>query len=263
MTYKIKDWGVHFENNRSRVIEHCSFVCVPNKQHGMGFSRVMAEIDGAAIYGVWHLLVGACSQQTKRDGWMTLDGQQSGTPWSPEDLALKFRRPVKEIVRALTFLSSEKVGWITTYAQSDAQVTTDCNPSDAQVTPKGVEGRKEGTEGMKEIYHVDSRTVLFLLKEATGSQFREVDTNLKFISERLKEHGVTLDGVKRMIARQVKKWKGTDMEQYLRPSTLFNATKFEGYYASKDQPVFEGLDVKNKSNSHHLTNAQKLAASLS
>ena len=86
-------------------------------------------------------------------------------------------------------------------------------------------------------YHPHSRTVLFYLKEATGTNFREVDSNLKFISQRLKEPDVTLEGIKLMIDRQCRKWKGTEWEQYLQPSTLFNETKFESYYAKKDLPI--------------------------
>ena len=47
--YQVKDWDALFENDRSRRVEQCRFVCVPNNQHGMGFCRIMAEPDGAAI----------------------------------------------------------------------------------------------------------------------------------------------------------------------------------------------------------------------
>jgi hypothetical protein len=135
MKLQIKDWDLHFENDRSRQRAKCSFVCVPNKQHGMGFCRIMAEPDGAAIYGIWHLILGACSQQTKRNGWLTSDGEQTGTPWGVEDLQLKFRRPEKEIKRAIQVLTSERVGWIANH-----EVTADSPPCD-------IEGRKEGIEG--------------------------------------------------------------------------------------------------------------------
>ena len=97
--YQIKDWDAFFENDRSRNRIQCSFVCVPNKQHGMGFCRIMAEVDGAAIYGIWHCIVGACSQQRKRNGWLTPDGDKAVSGWGVEDLALKFRRPESEIAR--------------------------------------------------------------------------------------------------------------------------------------------------------------------
>lgn len=86
-------------------------------------------------------------------------------------------------------------------------------------------------------YHGDSRTVLHLLNEASGLRYREVDSNLSLISQRLSEPEVTLEGVKLMIQRQVKLWKGTEMEQYLRPGTLFNKTKFDSYYTMRAEPT--------------------------
>jgi hypothetical protein len=156
--YQIRDWDKHFENNKSRERDHCSFVCVPNKQHGLGFCRVMAEPDGAMIYGIWHLLTGCCSQQIKpRHGWLTdtgraPDGQQAGTPLAPQDLALKFRRPVSEVVRALYVLSSASVGWVVCFCDGK-EVPAEC-PSGAHVVPAecpsgALEGR-EGREGREE-----------------------------------------------------------------------------------------------------------------
>lgn len=83
----------------------------------------------------------------------------------------------------------------------------------------------------------DSRAILHVLNETAGRHFREVDDSLAFIEARLSEDGVTVDGVKTMILRQWQKWKGTDMEDYMRPETLFNKTKFASYYASKDLPI--------------------------
>ena len=82
-----------------------------------------------------------------------------------------------------------------------------------------------------------SRTLLHFLNEQTGKHFRETDANLKFIHSRLQEPGVDLGGCQTMILRQVKKWRGTNMADYLRPETLFNKTKFDGYYGAKDQPI--------------------------
>lgn len=52
--------------------------------------------------------------------------------------------------------------------------------------------------------------------------------NRKFIKARLAE-GYTIDDLKSVIDYTTKSWKGTSMEIYLRPETLFNATKFDGY----------------------------------
>ena len=42
------------------------------------------------------------------------------------------------------------------------------------------------------------------------------------------EYEITVDDFKVVIDKKVKGWKGTNMEMYLRPETLFG-TKFEGY----------------------------------
>lgn len=69
--------------------------------------------------------------------------------------------------------------------------------------------------------------ILNYLNEKAGTHFKPVDSNLKFINARLKDY--TADDLKRVVDLKVKDWKGTQMQQYLRPETLFNATKFETY----------------------------------
>jgi uncharacterized phage protein (TIGR02220 family) len=130
VVYQIKDWNIHFENDRSRTRDKCQFVCVPNKQHGMGFSYLMAEKDGTMVYGVFHLMLGACSQQRKeRAGWLTTNGKSDGSPWTASDMATKFRRPVDEISRALEVLSSSNVGWLTAHSPSGHREVTPESPS--------------------------------------------------------------------------------------------------------------------------------------
>lgn len=83
----------------------------------------------------------------------------------------------------------------------------------------------------------EARIVIHFLNEQTGRHFRELQTNLSIIEARLKEPGVTLDGVKAMVTRQCLRWKGTEQEEYLRPETLFGKTKFDSYYAARDIPI--------------------------
>jgi hypothetical protein len=150
--YQIKDWDSYFENDRSRNYDRCGFVCVPNKQHGMGFSRVMAEPDGAAIYGIFAMIIGACSQQKRpRNGWLTDNGLPPhvaltarsrstnsqppiGQPWDASDLAIKFRRPVTEINRAIEVLSNPKIGWIVVHTDETLKTIEKPNKTE-EVTP--------------------------------------------------------------------------------------------------------------------------------
>lgn len=160
--YQIRDWDRHFENNKSRLIGRCSWVSLPNKQHGMGYSRVVSEPDGAAIYGVFVMMVCACSQQeSPRSGWLTDDGTRSGAPWGPADLALKFRRPKSEIERAIEVLTDRKIGWLTAIQKETGEAKNPpaiqketvqpqlFNPQSALEVPlKCLEGM-EGMEGME------------------------------------------------------------------------------------------------------------------
>lgn len=166
LTYQIKDWDRRFENAKSRTIDSCSFVCIPNKQHGLGFTRIMAEADGAAIFGIWCLLLETASRQRRpRHGWLTEDGTRNGSPWTSEDLALRWRRPEQEVSRALTFLSSVKIGWIEAHHFGSENGTTQSEsleptlrepevsaryPPGIQITERTEQNRIERTEGTED-----------------------------------------------------------------------------------------------------------------
>lgn len=89
----------------------------------------------------------------------------------------------------------------------------------------------------QEVYSPESRVALHWLNEKSGKRFRESESSLAPINARLKESGVDIAGVRKMISRQCELWKGTRMQEYLRPETLFGKEKFNGYYAAKDLPV--------------------------
>lgn len=110
----------------------------------MGFSRIMSQPDGAAIYGIWHCILGACSQQLQRAGWLTSDGHQTGTAWAPDDLSIKFRRPIEEIERALEVLCSEKVGWILKHECPPTARQLPANCQTGALEGKGIEEKGRG-----------------------------------------------------------------------------------------------------------------------
>jgi uncharacterized phage protein (TIGR02220 family) len=73
-----------------------------------------------------------------------------------------------------------------------------------------------------------ARPIIDYLNEKTSSRFKHVDSQLKFLRGRLGE-GVTHEELCRVVDFKVAEWSGTDMERFLRPATLFNATKYQGY----------------------------------
>lgn len=70
------------------------------------------------------------------------------------------------------------------------------------------------------------------LNQKTNSSYRpNTPKTVSLIKARLSE-GFTVDDFKKVIDTMTAEWKGTDMEKFLRPETLFG-TKFEGYLNRK------------------------------
>ena len=72
------------------------------------------------------------------------------------------------------------------------------------------------------------KDIIAYLNEKTGFKYRSsTKSTQSHINARLTE-GYTLEDFKTVIDKKVTEWKGTEMEKYLRPETLFSP-KFEGY----------------------------------
>ena len=69
--------------------------------------------------------------------------------------------------------------------------------------------------------------VLEYLNLVAGKNFKDVESNLKLIRGRLADYPI--ETLKFVVTNKTSEWKGTAQEKYLRPETLFNKTKFEGY----------------------------------
>ncbi len=69
--------------------------------------------------------------------------------------------------------------------------------------------------------------VLEFLNQKASRNYRSVEENLRFIRARLNTCSVA--DLKGVIARKTREWLNTEHAKYLRPATLFNATKFEQY----------------------------------
>jgi len=75
----------------------------------------------------------------------------------------------------------------------------------------------------------DAINIINYLNEKSGKNFKPVDANVKFITARLNEEH-TIEDIKAVIDLKCGEWMNDpDMKKYLRPATLFNATKFNQY----------------------------------
>jgi uncharacterized phage protein (TIGR02220 family) len=74
-----------------------------------------------------------------------------------------------------------------------------------------------------------AREILEFLNQKAHRKYRPTAANLRMIRARLAE-GFTPDELRQVIAKKCREW-GYDekMRNYLRPATLFNATKFSQY----------------------------------
>jgi uncharacterized phage protein (TIGR02220 family) len=87
--------------------------------------------------------------------------------------------------------------------------------------------RKRNAERNEEC-NAQAAQVLQFLNEKTGRQYQPVEANIGMIAARLKG-GATVTQCRQVIAKKCREWTGSEREVYLRPATLFNATKFAQY----------------------------------
>ncbi len=95
---------------------------------------------------------------------------------------------------------------------------------------KALSGKPDHTPVKKPKFNGEEcSAVLDYLNEKVGSRFKPVKANLQFIQARFNE-GATLDEMKLVIDAKAAEWiNDPKNSKYLRPETLFNATKYASY----------------------------------
>ena len=99
--------------------------------------------------------------------------------------------------------------------------TQKSEPSDSKVGTNNPSTKDTSTK-------YNYQEIIDYLNEKTGKTYTAVKTNNQLINARYEE-GYTLEDFKAVIDYKTSKWKGTEWEKYLRPSTLFSAKNFENY----------------------------------
>lgn len=211
------------------------------------FIQSLPEAD--AIIVVWVRLL-TLAGKCNAGGYIYLT---ENIPYEPEMLAHKFRKQISTINLALaTFRQLGMVeqdgnglyisNWekhqnidgldkireqnkLRVRKYRESLKLTECNvTSNVTVTQSNaIDIDKDKEEDIK-IYS----PVIEYLNERAGTKFRATtDKTKKLINARVAEN-FTLDDFKKVINTKCDEWTGSEMEQYLRPETLFG-TKFEGY----------------------------------
>ena len=83
-----------------------------------------------------------------------------------------------------------------------------------------------------------------LLNREAGTSYRHSPANLRHIRARLAE-GFTLEDAAAVVRDRLKRWKGTEQAQYLRPATVFGS-KFDGYLQASKQAATLGNGAARK-----------------
>jgi len=104
--FRVKDWNLLFENNRTRGLKHLDWVPMPNKMDGDGYTELVDHPNGAAHLGAWLAIVQIASRCHTR-GTLT---RNNGRPHTAESLARISRIPVVIFEEALPRLL--QIGWL-------------------------------------------------------------------------------------------------------------------------------------------------------
>ena len=85
------------------------------------------------------------------------------------------------------------------------------------------------TDNISNNYILEINNIIDYFNSKANKNYKSNTANTqKLIRARLNE-GFTVEDFKKIIDTKVAKWKGTDMEEYLRPETLFCPKHFESY----------------------------------
>lgn len=108
--YRIRDWAVNFENNRTRELKKLDWVPIPNKHDGDGFTDLITRRNGAAIFGAWVLMLQVASKCEPRGTLVRQVAGSAAVPHTPESLSRMTRCPVTVIRDAINCCT--EIGWI-------------------------------------------------------------------------------------------------------------------------------------------------------
>lgn len=108
------------------------------------------------------------------------------------------------------------------------------SPTKSDKVPLEDRSKNVEVEKNKDLLSVktDAVQVLEYMNENYGKNYKPTTkSHLENINARLNE-GATVDECKAVIDFKYQDWKGTTQEQYFRPQTLFQPSKFDGYLAA-------------------------------
>nr|DAJ52438.1 MAG TPA: hypothetical protein [Caudoviricetes sp.] len=150
------------------------------------------------------------------------ESEQLKALWSIIDYALEDKEPDGDGMYMVVYEMAKP--------QIDANVERKRNgsrggrPQKPQEKPKE---QKKTVEPVKKKEPPPYQEIIDYLNEKAGKRFKVNDKTKAHINARVND-GYTLADFRAVIEKKVAEWRGTEMDKFLRPETLFG-TKFEGY----------------------------------
>lgn len=146
--------------------------------------------------------------------------------WSIIDYALEDKEPDGDGMHMVVFeMAKPQIDANTERKRNGARGGRPSKGSEA----KPLEKKSDVPEKKKEV--LPYKEIVDYLNEKAGKSFKVTERTKTFIHARINE-GYLLRDFQTVIERKVAEWKGTEMDQFLRPETLFG-TKFESYLNQK------------------------------
>lgn len=118
-------------------------------------------------------------------------------------------------------------------------------------------GKDRLEEGKDSIYS----SVIAYLNEKAGTKYRSSTPKTQTLIRARAKEGFTLDDFKTVIDKKCAEWLGTNMEQYLRPETLFGS-KFESYLNSNNANVRKEANTDAETRSDYRAMGEKIGTYL-
>lgn len=150
------------------------------------------------------------------------ESEQLKALWSIIDYALEDKEPDGDGMYMVVYEMAKP--------QIDANVERKRNGSRGGRPTKVPEKPKEQKKTVEPVKKKDSppyQEIIDYLNEKAGKRFKVNEKTKAHINARVND-GYTLADFRAVIEKKVAEWRGTEMDKFLRPETLFG-TKFEGY----------------------------------
>jgi len=107
MFYRIKDWDKYFEVAQSRPCKKMSWVAVPNRHDGSGYTTVADHPRKCELFTAWNLILQVASKMPTR-GVLRKDGKNL----TAQELAKRTRYPKEIFELAFKVLVEPEIDWL-------------------------------------------------------------------------------------------------------------------------------------------------------